>query len=174
MLSLSCEMLEESPVDGELSKRVWLRVLTGGRGRLTVHECMRVLAARAHDEQPVPLEHLLPLLDEFTAVSDLKELVCTELQGAGQLANDLRRTLDAGVKRSAVLLNEIGALRDDMPDEGLDEPAPCMKCGRRVFGIKGVRFPCGHAWHASCLDEAQGTATCLLCARAFDIVDVGF
>lgn len=147
-----------APADDELRRRLWLRVLAADEGGLTVHGCMRVLAhgqagVQADGSSLLRLEHVLPLLDDFVVVGDLKELVCESLAGHAASCAKLRKVLDAAVGRASSLRSEIQALR-----ESEASAAPSAAHSHAVV------FPCGHAWDERTLG-ARAHAACPLCSE---------
>jgi hypothetical protein len=162
--------------DDDLRRRLWLSILSS-RGTITVHECMKVLAQNSaglqKDGSPLlRLEHMIPLLDDFVVVSDLKELVCESLASHAGSCAELRKLLDGSVQRAEALTAEIAALRSAHATSDAEPSDPgaasvhhtCNACKAAVFG-KFVVYPCGHAWHEECLQSSVSTmAPCLLCS----------
>ena len=164
------QMLEEAQaqMDDSLSRRLWLRVLAGDSEKMTVHEVMQVMTAA----KAVPLDALLPRLDDFTALSDLKELCIHELSSSSAVSAQLRTVLDQGVKRSAQLSAEIGKLR--LRRSAAPDGAICYKCARILRSTDAACFPCGHAFHNRCLGILCSAACCPLCTLAPETVDLPF
>ena len=116
-----------------------------------MHECMRVLtdggAGAQHDGNALlRLEHVLPLLDDFVVVSDLKELVCESLAAHAASCAKSKKVLDAVVCRAKNLRTEIRALTNSGAS-GTTRETP-----------GNITFPCGHVWK-----DSQYTA-CPLCS----------
>ena len=156
--------------DDDLRRRLLLQVLAVDGASLTVHDCMRILAdsaATQRDGSPLlRLEHVLPLLDDFVVVNDLKSLVCESLAAHGASCAELRKVLESGVGRAKVLKGEIRALRDatfaHTSDTGI-----CAACDTLVDDASIV-FPCTHSWHAHCLQRSANheELQCPLCSEA--------
>lgn len=97
------------------------------------------------------IEDILPLFPDFVVIDEFKDEICSALEDYSRHIEDLRRAMQESTMSADSIRKDIRDLRAKATF--LSSNQRCDSCSQTLLTQALYSFPCGHAFHSTCLKE---------------------
>lgn len=149
-------VVENSELDSnyKLKKSLWREIaramLYRDHGDQDIKHIVRSIINESHDL--LGIKDLLPLLDEFTTIANLKDELIRSLEKHGHSMSSISGQIQQSLKMKKDIAAEIDTFKDRY--RILEPGVSCSSCDKLLQTRKFLVFPCGHCFHTDCLIKA--------------------
>lgn len=140
------------PAEVELRRKLWLRIAK--------HEVEDRQADEVNVERALQLlkscdllriEDILPLFADFEKIDHLKEAICEALQEYNLRIQEQKKDMEEAAKAAERVRKDLQTFRERALTIEVNDL--CGSCAEYVLKRPCFVFPCGHKFHADCLER---------------------
>lgn len=153
MLDSAKQVVETSELDSniKLKKSLWKEIakamLYRDNGKQDIKHIVRCIISESHEL--LEIKDLLPLLDEFTTIANLKDELIRSLEKHGQSMSRISSQIQQSLQMKKDIALEIETFKERY--RVLEPGISCSSCEKLLQTRKFLVFPCGHCFHTDCL-----------------------
>ncbi|GAV50388.1 hypothetical protein ZYGR_0U02440 [Zygosaccharomyces rouxii] len=156
MIDAAKQVVETSELDSnvKLKKSLWREIakamLYRDNGNQDIKHTVRCIISESHEL--LEIKDLLPLLDEFTTIANLKDELIRSLEKHGQSMSRISTQIQQSLRMKKDIAVEIETFKERY--RTLEPGISCSSCEKLLQTRKFLVFPCGHCFHTDCLIKA--------------------
>lgn len=140
------------PTDSELRRKLWLRI---ARHEVEDRQADKENVARALELLKacdlLRIEDLLPLFADFEKIDHLKEAICEALQEYNLRIQEQKKDMEEAARAAERVRRDLQTFRERAVTIQVTDL--CGSCAEYVLKRPCFVFPCGHKFHADCLER---------------------
>lgn len=156
MIDSAKQVVDNPDLDAniKLKKSLWREIakamLYKDEGSQDIKHTVRCIISESNNL--LEIKDLLPLLDEFTTIANLKDELIRSLERHGQSMSRISTQIQQSLKIKKDISVEIENFKERY--RILEPGVSCSSCEKLLQTRKFLVFPCGHCFHTDCLIKA--------------------